>query len=108
MLLRYRADEGASATRQATTARQVLSVCERVDVTVMLQSCYCVTELMKEPVLQDKRLQHVKFCRCASELIERVLGKPQNASIEASLERIRKVGHMSTHHFLCLIITFAH
>ena len=49
---------------------------------------------MKEPVLQDKRLQHVKFCKCASELIERVLGKPQNASIEASLERIRKVGHV--------------
>ena len=38
-------------------------------VTVMLQSCYCITELMKEPVLQDKRLQHVKFCRCASELM---------------------------------------
>ncbi|KAK2180243.1 hypothetical protein NP493_452g02036 [Ridgeia piscesae] len=45
---------------------------------------------MKEPILQDKRLQHVKFCKCASELIESVLGKPQNASIEASLERIRK------------------
>jgi len=57
--------------------------------------CYCVTELMKEPILQDKRLQHVKFCKCASELIESVLGKPQNASIEASLERIRKVCYIS-------------
>ncbi|KAI0224040.1 DDB1- and CUL4-associated factor 1 [Lamellibrachia satsuma] len=47
-------------------------------------------QLMKEPILQDKRQQHVKFCKCASELIESVLGKPQNASIEASLERIRK------------------
>lgn len=60
-------------------------------VTVVLLWCYCVTELMKEPILQDKRQQHVKFCKCASELIESVLGKPQNASIEASLERIRKV-----------------
>ena len=64
-------------------------------------SCYCVTELMKEPILQDKRLQHVKFCKCASELIESVLGKPQNASIEASLERIRKVCYISV---LCLVI----
>ena len=60
-------------------------------ITAVLLWCYCVTELMKEPILQDKRLQHVKYCKCASELIESVLGKPQNASIEASLERIRKV-----------------
>lgn len=25
--------------------------------------------LMREPVLQDKRTEHLKFCKCASELI---------------------------------------
>ena len=45
---------------------------------------------MKEPVLQDKRQEHLKFCRYANDLIERVSGKHQNANIDASLDRIRK------------------
>lgn len=51
----------------------------------------CVpTDLMKEPVLQDKRLEHVKFCKFASQLLERVSGKQPN-TFDASLEDIRKV-----------------
>jgi len=40
---------------------------------------------MKEPVLQDKRMEHVKFCRYATELIERVCGRPQNVNVGVSL-----------------------
>ncbi|XP_074658215.1 DDB1- and CUL4-associated factor 1-like [Tubulanus polymorphus] len=46
--------------------------------------------LMKEPVLQDKRVEHVKFCQYAAELIERVSGKRNPANVDASLERIRR------------------
>ena len=51
----------------------------------------CFLDLMREPVLQDKRLEHVKFCKYASALIETVSGKTQNSTIDASLEKIRKV-----------------
>ena len=47
---------------------------------------------MKEPVLQDKRQEHVKFCKYASELIEKVSGQEGNRYSNASLEDIRKVG----------------
>lgn len=30
--------------------------------------------LMREPVLHDKRLEHAKFCKYATELLERVTG----------------------------------
>nr|WRQ97961.1 slime protein [Eoperipatus sp.] len=46
--------------------------------------------LMKEPVLQDKCLEHVKFCKYASELIEKVTGKPLSSHIESSLAKINK------------------
>ncbi len=50
--------------------------------------------LMKEPLLQDKRTEFLKFCKYANELIERVSGKPPNPNADASLERIRKVGRV--------------
>ena len=59
--------------------------------------------LMKEPVLQDKRSEHVKFCKYANELIERVSGKIQHANIDASLDRIRKVIALFLH-VICLLI----
>ena len=31
--------------------------------------------LMREPVLHDKRLEHAKFCKYATELLERVTGE---------------------------------
>lgn len=46
---------------------------------------------MKEPILQDKRLEHVKFCRYATELIEKVSGKQTHKYSDASLDDIRKV-----------------
>ena len=49
-----------------------------------------ILELMKEPVLQDKRQAHVKFCKYSNELIERVSGKHHNANIEASLQDHQK------------------
>lgn len=50
-----------------------------------------LTVLMKEPVLQDKQQEHVKFCKYANELLERVLGKKSSANLDASLEDIRRV-----------------
>ena len=52
---------------------------------------FFLVDLMREPVLQDKRQEHLKFCKYASTLIEMVSGKPQNANIDASLEKIRRV-----------------
>jgi len=46
---------------------------------------------MKEPVLQDKRLEHVKFCKFATELIEMVSGKQSHKYSVATLDDIRKV-----------------
>ena len=49
------------------------------------------TELMWEPVLQDKRQEHIRFCKYATELIELVSGKPPHTTVDPSLERIRRV-----------------
>jgi len=46
---------------------------------------------MWEPVLQDKRQEHIKFCKYATELIELVSGKPPHTTVDPSLERIRRV-----------------
>ncbi len=48
-------------------------------------------DLMREPVLQDKRQEHLKFCKYANELIEMISGKTQSSNIDASLEKIRRV-----------------
>lgn len=47
-------------------------------------------QLMKEPVLQDKRSEHVRFCRYAAELTERVSGKPLLMGTDVSLARLQK------------------
>jgi len=49
---------------------------------------------MKNPVLQEKRQEHVKFQKYALELMELVSGKTKNygAEIEASLVNINRVG----------------
>lgn len=47
--------------------------------------------LMREPVLQDKRGEHVKFCHYCMQLVERVTGAPLMAvGIDTSLDRIHK------------------
>ncbi|KAG7478171.1 hypothetical protein MATL_G00077550 [Megalops atlanticus] len=49
-----------------------------------------IQQLMKEPLLQDKRSEHVKFCRYAAELIERVSGKPLLVGADVSLARLQR------------------
>lgn len=45
---------------------------------------------MKEPVLQDKRSEHARFCRYAAELMERVSGKPLLMGTDISLARLQR------------------
>lgn len=45
---------------------------------------------MKEPVLQDKRSEHVRFCHYAAELTKRVSGKPLLMGTDVSLARLQK------------------
>ncbi|KAM4651260.1 DDB1- and CUL4-associated factor 1 [Discoglossus pictus] len=49
-----------------------------------------IQQLMKEPILQDKRSEHVRFCKYAAELIERVSGKPLLMGSDVSLARLQK------------------
>ncbi|XP_075688064.1 DDB1- and CUL4-associated factor 1-like isoform X2 [Rhinoderma darwinii] len=49
-----------------------------------------IQQLMKEPILQDKRSEHVRFCKFAAELIERVSGKPLLMGSDVSLARLQK------------------
>ncbi|XP_053325446.1 DDB1- and CUL4-associated factor 1 [Spea bombifrons] len=49
-----------------------------------------IQQLMKEPLLQDKRSDHVRFCKFAAELIERVSGKPLLMGSDVSLARLQK------------------
>lgn len=45
---------------------------------------------MKEPILQDKRNEHLKFCKYSIELLERVKGVKSD-SFETSLGNLSKV-----------------
>ncbi|XP_037535824.1 DDB1- and CUL4-associated factor 1 [Nematolebias whitei] len=49
-----------------------------------------IQQLMKEPVLQDKRSEHVRFCHYAAELTKRVSGKPLLMGTDVSLARLQK------------------
>ncbi|XP_076411812.1 DDB1- and CUL4-associated factor 1-like isoform X1 [Peromyscus maniculatus bairdii] len=57
----------------------------------LFSSCQ-IQQLMKEPVLQDKLSNHVKFCNYAAELIERVSGKPLLVGTDVSLAQLQKAG----------------
>lgn len=46
---------------------------------------------MKNPVLQEKRQEHVAFQKYALELMELVCGKTNGAEIEESLANINRV-----------------
>ncbi|KAI1892379.1 hypothetical protein AGOR_G00132760 [Albula goreensis] len=65
------------------TVRQILSK-------LPLFSSGHIQQLMKEPVLQDKRSEHVHFCKHAAELVERVTGKPLSAGADVSLARLQR------------------
>uniref|UniRef100_A0A8C7IM14 DDB1- and CUL4-associated factor 1 n=1 Tax=Oncorhynchus kisutch TaxID=8019 RepID=A0A8C7IM14_ONCKI len=49
-----------------------------------------IQQFMKEPVLQDKRSEHVKFCKFAAELIKRVSGKPLMIGTDVSLAWLQR------------------
>uniref|UniRef100_A0A669PVE0 DDB1- and CUL4-associated factor 1 n=1 Tax=Phasianus colchicus TaxID=9054 RepID=A0A669PVE0_PHACC len=68
---------------RSSTVRQIISKLP------LFSSCQ-IQQLMKEPVLQDKRSEHVKFCKYAAELIERVSGKPLLIGTDVSLARLQK------------------
>lgn len=46
---------------------------------------------MNDPILQDKRQEHVMFQKYAVELMERVSGKAAGSQLEVSLVNIYKV-----------------
>nr|XP_014341962.1 PREDICTED: protein VPRBP isoform X2 [Latimeria chalumnae] len=68
---------------RSSTVKQIISK-------LPLFSSGQIQQLMKEPVLQDKRNEHVKFCKYAVELIERVSGKPLLMGTDVSLARLQK------------------
>lgn len=52
---------------------------------------------MRDPILQDKRQEHVRFQKHAFELLERVSGKskPNGNELEISLANIHRVSVFS-------------
>jgi len=50
---------------------------------------------MKDPILQDRRQEHVLFQKYALLLLERVSGKPNCNELEASVAHIHKVNYSS-------------
>ncbi|KAM9786000.1 DDB1- and CUL4-associated factor 1 [Neosynchiropus ocellatus] len=66
-----------------STVRQIISK-------LPLFSSGHIQQLMKEPVLQDKRSEHVKFCKFAAELIERISGKPLLIGTDVSLAWLQR------------------
>ncbi|KAH9527021.1 hypothetical protein DERF_001069 [Dermatophagoides farinae] len=49
-----------------------------------------IQTLMKEPILQDKRAEHLKFCKFCIELIERITGTPVTNTLETSIGNLNK------------------
>ncbi|XP_037335404.2 DDB1- and CUL4-associated factor 1-like [Pungitius pungitius] len=68
---------------RSTSVRQIISK-------LPLFSSGHIQQLMKEPVLQDKRSEHVKFCKSAAELIERISGKPLLIGTDVSLAWLQR------------------
>lgn len=68
---------------RSSTVRQIISK-------LPLFSSGHIQQLMKEPVLQDKRSEHVKFCKYAAELIERISGKPLLIGTDVSLAWLQR------------------
>ncbi|CAL8325380.1 unnamed protein product [Merluccius merluccius] len=68
---------------RSTSVRQIISK-------LPLFSSGHIQQLMKEPVLQDKRNEHVKFCKFAAELIKRISGKPLMLGTDVSLAWLQR------------------
>ncbi|XP_008407390.1 protein VPRBP-like isoform X4 [Poecilia reticulata] len=82
-LIRALACKALVGLSRSTAIRQIISK-------LPLFASGHIQQLMKEPVLQDKRSEHVCFCRYAAKLTERVSGKPLIMGAEVSLSRLQK------------------
>jgi len=58
---------------------------------------------MKEPVLQDKRYEQLKFCKYASQLIEQVCGRPQNLATDVSYQNKEVLSETKLFHFIKVV-----
>ncbi|KAM6977034.1 DDB1- and CUL4-associated factor 1 isoform 2-T2 [Aplochiton taeniatus] len=81
--IRALACKGLVGLSRSTSVRQIISK-------LPLFSSGHIQQLMKEPVLQDKRSEHVKFCKFSAELIERVSGKPLLIGTDVSLAWLQR------------------
>lgn len=68
---------------RSSSVRQIISK-------LPLFTCGQIQQLMKEPVLQDKCSEHLRFCRYAAELTQRVSGKPLLMGTDVSLSRLQR------------------
>ncbi|XP_033116382.1 DDB1- and CUL4-associated factor 1-like [Anneissia japonica] len=68
---------------RSDTVRQIISK-------LPLFSAGQLQSLMREPVLHEKRAEHLQFCKFASELIERVTGKSLSVGSDVTLARLHK------------------
>ncbi|CAK6976031.1 DDB1- and CUL4-associated factor 1-like [Scomber scombrus] len=82
-LIRSLACKALVGLSRSTAIRQIISK-------LPLFSSGHIQQLMKEPVLQDKRSEHIRFCRYAAELTERVSGKPLLIGSDVSLARLQR------------------
>ncbi|KAE8298905.1 DDB1- and CUL4-associated factor 1 [Larimichthys crocea] len=82
-LIRSLACKALVGLSRSTAIRQIISK-------LPLFTSSHIQQLMKEPVLQDKRSEHVRFCRYAAELTERVSGKPLLMGSDVSLARLQR------------------
>ncbi|XP_071960709.1 DDB1- and CUL4-associated factor 1-like [Antedon mediterranea] len=68
---------------RSDTVRQIISK-------LPLFSAGQLQSLMREPVLHEKRSEHLQFCKYASELIERVTGKSLSVGSDVTIARLHK------------------
>lgn len=69
-----------------------------------------IQALMKDPILQEKRQEHVTFQKYALELMERVSGKakPTGAEYEISLVSLHRVSYFETNLSFNVILLIYH
>lgn len=82
-LIRALACKALVGLSRSSTVRQIIGK-------LPLFSSGQIQQLMKEPVLQDRRSEHVLFCRFAAELTERVSGKPLLMGTDVSLSCLQR------------------
>lgn len=90
------ADQIRGPSRKALWACSRSSTAADHQQTAPFSSCQ-IQQLMKEPVLQDKRSDHAKFCKYAAELIERVSGASSHRHRRVPWHVCRKLTLLPSH-----------